>query len=792
MATAWISMTCISLFQSDENMAAKLLLLCLGVIALSRGQLVKVWNLSARELIDYRAYRDVTVLHFRVPEQTLTAAFNFTVSEKLISSHFSSECDPRRVSLFLKYGSLPVINPDGAKFPDNFSISNRVPVYNAEFQSDEVPVIVNVTSPVPGDWFAVAFLSYTDPNDDQILQQGLAPNCAAMAECSMSVVIVDEVTAVVPGEDISRQLDADTESKYFKFYVPTGTWMVRVNLSSDQCDTAPCLLMSYAPRTIPDPKVSNGNCESGVACEKDFIPAVDNWYFITVSATHNISASPIHFTLIVSFLAHNSTEKWKLVSTTLPHVMTEDLNYDMTSLLQDFQNFWTLVPLARQSFSSFFTFNFLSEIADETKGFFSINVSVDELAMMQFEVNHVSDIGGTLTFQMKLEEDSNLKNVTQSLYNVSVVACLSYQARAIPLYPQDMCLNYTGDFSKSKIQVNSSSETNRIGSIHVPFPEPGLWFITLKPFCFNDSLPTDCTSDLGSLNVSLIIESNMCTADNCGRFGDCYNYMSGGFIFSTCVCRHGYIGWGCTDDSRVTSLTELLIAALLLTISNLFFIPAIIMAIRQKYYTEAFVYACTMFFSTFYHACDAGEGIYSYCLMRLNVLQFCDFYSAILSLWVTLIAMSDIRNALKSIVHMAGAIGIALGTEYNRTSLWVLVVPALIGLALMTQSWMWRCKAQRSCYPSKKYWKFYFPPGVLLVIVGLVCYSFLETRQNYKYVHSAWHIIMALAIIFLLPSKKQERALVVNTDESACLPPLKCKSSWKDNKIFKFLCWWER
>lgn len=784
------------MFQFGKDMAARLLLLFLGAITLSRGQLTKVWKLSARELIDYRAFRDVTVLHFRVPEQTLTAAFNFTVSEKLVSSQLFYGCDPRRASLFLKYGSLPVINPDGAKFPDNFSISNRVPMYNAEFQSNNVPVILNVTSPVPGDWFAVAFLSYTDPNNDQILQQGLSPNCAAMMESSMSVVTVEEVTVIVPGEDISRQLDDENEVSNFKFYVPSGTWMVRVNLSSDQCDSVPCLSMSYAPRTIPDPEVNNGNCESNMGCENDFIPAVDNWYYITVSASNNLSAIPIQYTLRVSFLAHNSTEKWRSVNTTtiLPHLMTDGLNYDIALLLEDFQKFWTLVPLARQSFSAFFTYNFLSEHADENKGFFSINVGVDELAMMQFEVNHVSDIGGTLTFEMKLEETSNLKNATESLYNVSVVACLSYQARAIPLFPQDLCINYTGDFSKSKIQVNSSSETNHIGSIHVPFPEPGLWFITLKPFCFvNDSLPTDCTPDLGTLNVSLIIESNMCTADNCGRFGDCYNYMSGGFIFSTCVCKHGYIGWGCTDDSMVTSLTELLIAALLLTLSNMFFIPAVIMAIRRKYYTEAFVYACTMFFSTFYHACDAGEEVYSYCLMRLNVLQFCDFYSAILSLWVTLIAMSDIRSGLKSIAHMSGAVGIALGTEYNRTSLWVLVVPALIGVAIMTQSWAWRCKAQRSCYPSKTYWKFYFPPGVLLVTVGLVCYSFLQTKQNYKYVHSAWHIIMALAIIFLFPSRKQEEVATVNSEQFVCLPPLNCTpSSWKDNKFLKSICFWER
>ncbi|KAJ9589292.1 hypothetical protein L9F63_017501 [Diploptera punctata] len=777
-------------------MATQLLLFFLGAITVSNAEVTKIWKLSSRELIDYRAYRDVTVLHFRIPEQTLTAHFNFTVSEKLTSTQLFTGCKPRKVSLYLKYGSLPVINPDGAKFPDNFSVSYRVPVYRAEFQSDEVPILLNVSSPFPGDWFAAAFLSYTDPNNDQILQQGLTPSCAAMMDSSMSVDITEDITVIIPGEDTVSHLDPGIESKTFKFYVPSGTWKVRINVTSEKCENVPCIFMSFSPRAVPEPGLNNGNCDSDDGCESEFIPAVENWYYVTVGP-QEASSEVLDFNLKVSFLPYNSTDKWQLLNTTLSNLVNDRFDYDVAAVLDDFQNFWTLVPLVRQSFSAFFTFNFLSEQADFNKGFFSINVSMNELAVMQFEVNYVSDIGGTLTFEMKLEDDDNLKNVTGNLYNVTVVACLSYQARAVPFFSPDTCLNFTGDFSEARLQVNTSNDNSRIGSIHVPFPEPGYWFITLKPFCYtNDSYPMECTTDLGILNVSLIIESNMCTADNCGRFGDCYNYMSGGFIFSTCVCRHGYIGWGCTDDSRVTSLVELLVAALLLTLSNMFFIPAVVMAIRRKYYTEALVYACTMFFSTFYHACDAGEDIYSYCLMRLNVLQFCDFYSAILSLWVTLIAMSDVGTTLKSIAHMAGAVGIALGTEYNRTSLWVLVVPALVGIAIMTQSWIWRCKSLRSCYPSVKYWKFYFPPGVLLVTVGLVCYSFLQTKQNYKFVHSAWHIIMALAIIFLLPARKQDSTPVINTEDFIALPTVTCvpctRSSWKENKFLKLIRFWER
>lgn len=90
----------------------------------------------------------------------------------------------------------------------------------------------------------------------------------------------------------------------------------------------------------------------------------------------------------------------------------------------------------------------------------------------------------------------------------------------------------------------------------------------------------------------------------------------------------------------------------------------------------------------FYHACDAE--VYSYCLIRINVLQFCDFYLAILSVWITLIAMAKLPNSLQSFIHMAGAVGVALGVEYDRTGLWVFVLPTGIGLVILLTSWVSR------------------------------------------------------------------------------------------------------
>ena len=135
----------------------------------------------------------------------------------------------------------------------------------------------------------------------------------------------------------------------------------------------------------------------------------------------------------------------------------------------------------------------------------------------------------------------------------------------------------------------------------------------------------------------------------------------------------GYRGWGCTDDREATSEIDLLAATLLLCLSNLLFLPAVGLAIYRGFYTESFVYFANMVFSTvsfdvtlhiqsytnilftlfhvatflffvfefiliqLYHACD--QDVFSICLMKYSVLQFCDIYTATMAYWVTVLAM---------------------------------------------------------------------------------------------------------------------------------------------------------
>jgi hypothetical protein len=48
-------------------------------------------------------------------------------------------------------------------------------------------------------------------------------------------------------------------------------------------------------------------------------------------------------------------------------------------------------------------------------------------------------------------------------------------------------------------------------------------------------------------------------------------------------------------------------------------------------------------------------------------------------------------------------------------------------------------------------------PGFALTAGGLVVYAFFETQENYAIMHSCWHAIMALALLFLVPAMNKKK-----------------------------------
>lgn len=416
----------------------------------------------------------------------------------------------------------------------------------------------------------------------------------------------------------------------------------------------------------------------------------------------------------------------------------------------------SVVRLVRKSYPEFFLFDYEYLLSNGTRST-SVNLTSTETSVFSFEVNSISDIGGTLTVALRLKD----KGTAEPEY-FTVVGCLHLGTYQDISSESGRCIS---DDEESNLPVLITSKVNPGPVyIHAPFPEPGVWYLSLRAFlsptnctCLNCTANcTECeclTPVSGSVEIS--VASSPCIEGNCGTHGRCTHYMSGGFVFSACYCAQDYRGLDCSDDQYVQDDSTVLVGLLMLTLSNLVFMGSVYFALRRKYYPEALVYFSVMFFSTFYHACESGEDVYNFCIMRVSVLQFCDFFTALLAFWVTLVAMGGLSSRMTAILDLGGAVVLAMCAELNRTALWVFATPAMTGSFMVIFVWIRRCRARKTInYPAKRYQYYYFPAGLGLVALGLICYAFLQTQQNYSIVHSLWHMAVAGGVMLLLPNRE--------------------------------------
>ena len=89
--------------------------------------------------------------------------------------------------------------------------------------------------------------------------------------------------------------------------------------------------------------------------------------------------------------------------------------------------------------------------------------------------------------------------------------------------------------------------------------------------------------------------------------------------------------------------------------SKLFLRPLKASSRSKKDFSNVLIYELSFF--QLYHACD--QDVFSFCLMKYTVLQFCDFYTATMAYWVTVLAMGGLPDQAKSLLHMVGAIGMS-------------------------------------------------------------------------------------------------------------------------------------
>ncbi|KAK3600682.1 hypothetical protein CHS0354_029546 [Potamilus streckersoni] len=722
------------------------------------------WTTAIR-LEEYEGFKSVSLIAFHVPLYTVQTLWHFQ------SGASDKNCPEKDVQIYFQYGSYPLISPYNESYPEQFYL-HRSQLYTSVAHSNNVTIGTFVDNPRPGTWFAAAFIPKST-DSDKIQQKGFSKSCYY----GMLVTVTSQAFQEIPELSLDRehkiQLGTAQSNSQVLYKYTLNSNIVSYTLIIKNCiihangtsETASsCPVIAYVQsENLPSKDSthlnctnSTGDCELGVPS-----PVVGKQTYLMIKVDSVLkNVTDVEFLLAFNLKSCQQFEFFLSPSPMFDSGMKFKYNLDFDQedciLIDSLGRY----RLAADDFSSIFLLPNISIVPPMPRVSNEVFVPDYRVLLTNFRLEEYQDIGGTLKIQLTISTHflSNEKSRNQ---DAGVWMCL--MKNALPGGSTvHSCLGGI------LINVNTSSEAARDATLYVPYPEPGVWNIGFTSRCYrkNNTGVYEVCNKIPMINFG--VRLTKCVDTQCGRYGRCQEYMSGIHVFSTCDCFAGWRGYGCTDGTEANSDAVELTAVLLLTLSNLFFIPAVCLAAYKRFFLEALVYTYTMFFSTFYHACDSSK-LYYYCMMKYEVLSFSDFYGSILSFWVTLIMLAKIPKMVKSFLHAMGFLALAIGVEYDRHSLWVFVVPATLGILAMVISWIVQCRKIRKCYPSKRHYLKHLIPGVILAGVGLIIFAFFETNDNYKYLHSAWHITVALSVVFLLPQREQKQDKTADSDTNGLL-----------------------
>ncbi|KAJ8678765.1 hypothetical protein QAD02_014552 [Eretmocerus hayati] len=721
----------------------------------------------------FNSYQDVIMFHYTVPKQVLRATWQFSAFMD------SSKCPQREVHIFLKWGSYPVMPINNTTTSPNVRVNHNDTVHVSTVTAFEpnTMTILPINSPQPGDWFVGAYLTHWDK---KVLQKGLGSDCRYSLG---SVSVWSEINDInnIPLNHPIKIKTSETIS-YYKIYIPMGTLDFRVDIwgcSSNLKRSFPsdiCIKdMVLKERTLPiynhsDPRALKLSSMDTHAFT-EISPYQDDYYYLMVVSDKSISLNikiTVHECPIVRMgaIAAQKGVNVPFYSKDLdqfdskilaPLLQKHEINDTKTRGISDsgfdgsivVDNSLTVcVPryrLVRIKYPPIFLGEYLLQGTEWLTSWLSLSDSGPVIT--QFEIMPLIDIGGVLDITIGIEMN---KFLTEK--QVQVLICIS--RGKVPRQEAELTI-----CKSEQIMMQLSSSGRQNASIVIPYPEPGAWFISFQSVCKWNNKPVHCEMEsiLMSLNIKLrgcIFEGN----DSCGQFGTCQEIHKGPLHYAACKCFGGYQGLDCSDASNAIPNWFIITRTLMLVLSNLLFLPAIYITLKRKLYTETLVYTSTMIFSALYHACDQQYNMY--CIAKFEVLQYCDFFLGILAFWVTSIIMADVQMQHKSLYHMAGVIIIFFHVESDKTGLKNILIPLVIGAFIPVSSYASKLyKMNEMKWPTKVT---DLITGLLLVGFGIFLFSFIETESNYYYVHSTWHIIISLSLVFLLPPEKEELAPQMN------------------------------
>ncbi|XP_053613455.1 post-GPI attachment to proteins factor 6 [Plodia interpunctella] len=721
----------------------------------------------ATDVYMYKNYRSVSVIFYKIMSDVSDAQFTFEAEELHLNNIGS--CDPQEVIVNIKYGSYPAVNPDGYDFPKGFVDPGlRESIHSFEFHSDGKNKTYAIENPKPGNWYALVYIKWKDPRTQKVEQQDLVPDCQTILYTDLQVKRDPDIQLIDCYEGLT--IDYGQIPEIYKCMAINSVDPIVLNLTAPPVySTDFNITFKVQALSLPSDDSFIIHCyfDPNVSVEQTitFYPYANEWHYIEINHTHDVNN------------------------------IANCESYLRTSEEDDVEND-TVLLLMRDDRGRFFTFDYGLPTTDLHDATSLVNITSNEIKVLKFRVNDILDIGGSLAIEASLlmslkyymgykrehNDKSSLIAFTEDSQYFKAVICMDIGHSSIPL--EDGRCRFNDQVRPALFILNSTDSESIHRKIIIPFPESGTWYLSIRLFCDETVCPCP-TSDNGTKyyvnatasdgriipvntttenwregtsecnsTVVLSISSSSCIDGRCSNHGTCLFNTFGGLVMSYCGCIAGYGAWDCSDDSRMDSKLHMLVTVLFLTLSNLVLFFSIYSAVIRLYYTEAMIYAFTMVFSTFYHACDAPIHV-AYCILNGNVLQFGDFYCGIMSFWVTLLAMSIIGDKFRSSLQLIGALIIALLTTWNRHSFMAFLIPVAVGVVLLIASWYWDFRKLRKWKFPRSYYKIYLPLGLILVSIGLISFAFLQTEQNYRVVHSFWHMIIAVSVAFLLPDIKR-------------------------------------
>ncbi|MEQ2271282.1 hypothetical protein XENORESO_002177 [Xenotaenia resolanae] len=205
---------------------------------------------------------------------------------------------------------------------------------------------------------------------------------------------------------------------------------------------------------------------------------------------------------------------------------------------------------------------------------------------------------------------------------------------------------------------------------------------------------------------------------------------------------------------------------LLPTVSSLVFLPAASVAAKRGFHTEAMVYFFTMFFTAIYHACD-GPGLSILCFMRYDILEYFSVYGTALSMWVTLTALGDFDEPQRSSITMFGVLTIAVRIYQDRWGYGIYSGPIGSAVFIITVKWLQKMKQLRAVYPERTVYTQQVGPGCCFGALALMLRFYFE-EWDYAYVHSFYHLSLAVSFVLLLPKKNRYAGTGGNAAKITC------------------------